>query len=120
MSRVFSSSAHLIKELKWKLNGTTEDVDWVKKLLNEAVDKAPGLAGKVDSGIINGNPHPTCKDPLHASGVTGKSSIKGKNRVTSFHAYPDGLVRFSNKAFGEIKVQGPSTPAESSGVGTKK
>jgi hypothetical protein len=52
MSRVFSSSAHLIKELKWKLNGTTEDVDWVKKILNEAVDKAPGLAGKVDSGII--------------------------------------------------------------------
>ena len=52
MSRMFSSSARRIKELKWKLNGTTEDVDWVKQLLNEAVDKAPGLAGKVDSGII--------------------------------------------------------------------
>ena len=52
MSRVFSTSARRIKELKWNLNGTTEDVDWVKKLLNEAVDKVPGLDGKVDSGII--------------------------------------------------------------------
>ena len=68
----------------------------------------------------SGNPHPTGKDPLHASGVIGKSSIKGKNRITSFHAYPDGLIRFSDKALGEIKVQGPSTPAGSSGSGTKE
>ena len=52
MSRVFSTSARRIKEIKWKFNGTTEDVNWVKNLLNEAVDQAPGLAGKVDSGII--------------------------------------------------------------------
>ena len=68
----------------------------------------------------SGNTHPTGKDPLHASGVIGKSSIKGKNRVTSFHAYPDGRVRFSDKALGEIKVQGSSTPAGGSGSGTKK
>ena len=52
MSRMFATSSRRIKELKWKLNGTTEDVSWVKNLLNEAVDQAPGLAGKVDSGII--------------------------------------------------------------------
>lgn len=52
MSRMFSSSARRAKELKWKLNGTTEDVSWVKDLLNQAVDQAPGLAGKVDSGVI--------------------------------------------------------------------
>ena len=68
----------------------------------------------------SGNPHPTGKDPLHASGVIGKSGIKGKNRVTSFHAYLDGRVRFSDKALGEIKVQGSSTPAGGPGNGTKK
>lgn len=52
MSRMFTTSARRIKDLKWKLNGTTEDVDWVKNLLDEAVDQVPGLAGKVDSGII--------------------------------------------------------------------
>jgi len=38
--------------MEWKLNGTTEDVNWVKNLLNEAIDQAPELAGKVDSDII--------------------------------------------------------------------
>lgn len=69
----------------------------------------------------SGNPHPTGKDPLHVSGVIGKSSIKGKNRVTSFHAYPDGRVRFSDKALEEIKVvQDSSTSAGGSGNGAKK
>jgi len=44
--------------------------------------------------------------------------LSGKDRVTSFHAYPDGRVRFSDKALGEIKVQGSSTPAGGSGSGT--
>jgi hypothetical protein len=26
--------------------------------------------------------------------------LSGKDRVTSFHAYPDGRVRFSDKALG--------------------
>ena len=52
MSRVFSTSARHIKELKWKLNGTTEDVNWAQNILNKAVDQLAGLADKVDSGII--------------------------------------------------------------------
>lgn len=41
-----------------------------------------------------------------------------KDRVTLFHAYSDGRVRFSDKALREIKVQGSSTPAGGSGSGT--
>lgn len=44
---MFSTSARSIKELKWKLNGTTQNVDWVKAALHEAVDQVPGLAEKM-------------------------------------------------------------------------
>ena len=62
----------------------------------------------------SGNPHPTGDDPLHASGVIGKKSLKGKNRVTSFHAYPDGRVVFSDKALAEVKIENTSDSAETS------
>ena len=52
MSRLFSTSARRVKKLVWKLNGTTEDVDWAKNMVNEAIDEVPGLAEKVDSGMI--------------------------------------------------------------------
>ncbi len=52
MSRLFSTAVRRVKALKWKLNGTIEDVEWVKDLLNKAVDQTPGLAEKVDSGIV--------------------------------------------------------------------
>lgn len=52
MSRFLSTSARRIKELKWKLDGTTEDVVWATKSVNEAVEKVPGLAAKVENGII--------------------------------------------------------------------
>ncbi len=68
--------------------------------------------------FLSGDPHPTGDDPLHVSGVIGKKSMKGQNRVTSFHVYPDGLVKFSNKALGELNVQEPSTLAGDLGSGT--
>ncbi len=41
MSRVFSTSARRIKELRWKLNGTTEDVNWA----NVCLTKPPSRVG---------------------------------------------------------------------------
>lgn len=97
---------------------------------------------KEDSDSIwSGNPHSTGEDPLHAAGIIGKKNVKAEDRVTSFHVYPDGTVRFSKKEYGEIKLpemaveetqlpdkaleeenlQSSSTPAEGSGsAGTKK
>jgi len=49
---MFSASARAAKALKWKLNGTTQQVDWAKKILESAVDEVPELATKVDSAII--------------------------------------------------------------------
>ncbi|KAM3418250.1 hypothetical protein BST61_g4251 [Cercospora zeina] len=104
MSRFFSSSRQQAKALKWKLNGTTENVDWVKGLLEAAVDHLPEIKDQVDSAIVNGNPHPTGNDPMHASGAIGKGSVKNKNRVASYHAYPDGTVTFSNKKLPRLKI----------------
>lgn len=53
-------------------------------------------------------------DPIHLSGVTGKKNMKGADRVTSFHVYPDGTVKFPDKALGEKKVPETSTTAEGS------
>ncbi|EFW16072.1 hypothetical protein D8B26_006202 [Coccidioides posadasii str. Silveira] len=73
------------------------------------VNKAPGLASKVDSGSVQGDPHPTTKtgDPYHASITLG---IKGKDRVVSAHVYPNGTVKFS-KDYGQVKVDAdPDAP----------
>ncbi|KAI9681154.1 MAG: hypothetical protein M1817_002436 [Caeruleum heppii] len=105
MSRMFSTSGRVAKALNWKLIGTKQPIEWVKTTVEAAVDQVPGLAGKVDSATINGDPHSTGNDPLHAAGVLGKKSMKGKNRVTSFHAYPDGTVKFSDKDLPMVKVR---------------
>jgi len=62
------------------------------------------IAAIYPNSISSGDPHPTGDDPFHASGVLGVKSMKRKNRVTSFHAYPDGTVRFSNKQLPVVKV----------------
>ncbi|KAH8695685.1 hypothetical protein BGW36DRAFT_298683 [Talaromyces proteolyticus] len=106
MSRAFSTAAQQLKKLGWTLNGTTADVAWAQRTAEKAVDKAHGLGGKVDSGVVQGNPHPTPKtgDPYHCSITIGKGDVKGKNRVVSAHVYPDGTVAFS-KDFGTVKVE---------------
>ncbi|GAB7356017.1 hypothetical protein MBLNU459_g6638t1 [Dothideomycetes sp. NU459] len=116
MSRLFSTSRRLAKALKWKLNGTTAQIDWVKRIVEAAVEALPELKDRVDSAMINGNPHPTGNDPLHASGVIGVRSMKGKNRVTSFHVYPDGTVKFSNKKFPVLKIPVTGEPSTSRGA----
>ncbi|KAM5486580.1 hypothetical protein MaudMau93_004922 [Microsporum audouinii] len=105
MSRAFSITARNLKKLTWHFNGTTEPVGWAITNVEAGIDKVPGLS-KVETGIINGNPHPTPKnnDPDHVSGVIGVKDAKGKNRITSFHAYKDGLIRFSKSVYGEVRV----------------
>ncbi|PKX88858.1 uncharacterized protein P174DRAFT_379394, partial [Aspergillus novofumigatus IBT 16806] len=83
----------------------------------KAVDKAPGLAGKVNSGVVQGNPHPTDKtrDPYHASITLGINNIEGKDRVTSAHVYPNRSVTFSKEVYGRVKVNvDPAAPKEGS------
>ncbi|KAL5333661.1 hypothetical protein BJX70DRAFT_403335 [Aspergillus crustosus] len=112
MSRAFSTTAQQLKKLKWSLKGTTVDVTWAQRTAEKAVDKAPGLAGKVDSGNVQGNPHPTIRtgDPYHASITLGINDIEGKDRVVSAHVYPDGTVKFS-KDYGQVKVDAdPNAP----------
>ncbi len=65
MSRVFSTSARRIKELRWKLNGTTEDVNWA----NVCLTKPPSRVGKA-------HPWLTLKQPLLTSEAR---SGRGKN-----------------------------------------
>ena len=52
MSRHFSTTVRRLKKLNWKLNGTTENVEWVQNLVNAVVDQVPNLAARVDSGAI--------------------------------------------------------------------
>ncbi|SMY26742.1 unnamed protein product [Zymoseptoria tritici ST99CH_1A5] len=104
MSRFFSSSKRLAKTLKWKLIGTTENVAWATAAVEAAVEHVPELKDRVDSAVVNGNPHPTGSDPLHVSGAIGKGSVKNRNRVTSYHAYPDGTVVFSDKKLPRLRV----------------
>jgi hypothetical protein len=49
---MFSSSARAAKGLKWELNGTTEPVDWAKRIMERVVDQVPKLAEKADRAII--------------------------------------------------------------------
>lgn len=52
MSRAFSTAARQLKKLDWSHNGTTMDVAWAKNSAEKGVDVAPGLADKVDSGVV--------------------------------------------------------------------
>ncbi|GIK05192.1 hypothetical protein Aspvir_009295 [Aspergillus viridinutans] len=105
MSRAFSTTSNYLKKLKWTLNGTTEPVDWAIRNVEAAIDKTPGLKN-VDTGVVNGNPHPTPSnnDPEHVSGAVGFEDMQGRKRITSFHAYKSGLVKFSKKIFGQVVV----------------
>ncbi|KAJ5183266.1 hypothetical protein N7492_000882 [Penicillium capsulatum] len=108
MSRAFSTATRQLKKLIWNNNGTNVDVGWAERYAETAVDITPGLADRVDTGSVQGNPHPTPKtnDPLHAS-VTFS---KGKARVVSAHIYPDGGVVFS-KDFAKVKIaRNPQAP----------
>lgn len=111
------------------------DVAWAQRTAEKAVDKAPGLADKVDSESYStcafyscqgmhspsdrnrGNPHSTDKtgNPYHASITLGINDVQGKDRVTSAHVYPDGSVTFSKEVYGRVKVDvDPAAPKEGS------
>jgi hypothetical protein len=45
-------------------------------------------------------------------------SLKGNNRVTAFHAYPNGVVKFSNKSPPTVQVNISGTAAAGSASGT--
>ncbi|TAQ91347.1 hypothetical protein B7494_g364 [Chlorociboria aeruginascens] len=100
-SRAFSSSSRAAKALKWKFNGTTVPVDSYIAAVERAVDALPTkFSAKAEVGVIQGNPHttPENNDPEHASGRIGTGNASGKKRLSSFHAYPDGRVTFSDPA----------------------
>ncbi|KAJ5533393.1 hypothetical protein N7494_009945, partial [Penicillium frequentans] len=113
MSRAFSTAAQKLKSLSWSNKGTTQDVAWVKEYAEKAVDLVPQLLDKVDSGTVQGDPHPTPRndDPLHGS-ITLK---KGESRVTSAHVYPDGTVVFSKSLYGRVKLPRTAEAPEGSG-----
>ncbi|KAF8855004.1 hypothetical protein BDZ45DRAFT_676513 [Acephala macrosclerotiorum] len=120
-SRGFSSSGRAAKALKWKLNGTTVQVDKYIKAVESAIDTLPSqFAAKAKVGIIQGNPHetPDSSEPMHASGRIGEGSANGKKRLSSFHAYPDGSVIFSDPALKPFN-KGPdeATASESQAAG---
>ncbi|KAK3065131.1 hypothetical protein LTS18_009116 [Coniosporium uncinatum] len=55
---------------------------------------------------VKGDPHETPKadgsvDPWHASGIIESAS---GTRLTSYHAYPNGLVVFSKTRYGQVQV----------------
>ncbi|KAK2809232.1 hypothetical protein FQN50_004068 [Emmonsiellopsis sp. PD_5] len=113
MSRAFSTAARVLKSLTWNDKGTTKDIAWVKHYAENAVDLIPQLREEVDSGTVQGDPHPTPKnnDPSHGSITLGK----GDTRITSAHVYPDGTVVFSKTKFGRVKV--PRIPESPEGSG---
>lgn len=115
-SRAFSTSARVAKEVHWKLIGATVPVDFYTNIVEIAIEGLPPkYAATAKVGLIqivslnptwldiinienSGNPHPSPSnnDPLHAPGRIGEGSVKGKNRLSSFHAYSDGRVTFSD------------------------
>ena len=58
----------------------------------------------------SGNPNPSKEGVIHARGQLGDKTVVGKQRVTSFHAYRTGRVKFSNNEFGEVLVEGYPKP----------
>jgi hypothetical protein len=51
-SRTFSTALRHAKALNWRLNGTTQDIEWAKQAIEATIDQIPALAGKVDSAVI--------------------------------------------------------------------
>jgi len=118
MSRFFHSSAYLRKILNWTVKGTTAEVGWVQENVQATVNQHPVLSTKAAQATIEyanhlyfriaitnrklrGDPHPTTKkdgtvDPYHASGIIFSES---GNRLTSYHAYKNGVVRFSKNKY---------------------
>ncbi|KAK4990724.1 hypothetical protein LTR66_006727 [Elasticomyces elasticus] len=94
------------KALRWARKGTTQDVQWVERQVDSSVDYVPALADKAVKASIQGDPHETPKadgnvDPWHASGIIESAS---GTRLTSYHAYPDGLVVFSKTRYGQVQI----------------
>ncbi|KAI9932399.1 hypothetical protein MW887_009912 [Aspergillus wentii] len=92
MSRAFLMTTWQLKRLMWDLRGITVNVSWAQRYAEKGVDIVPGLADKVDRGVIKGNPYLTLKNnnPLHATVVLTNRN----NHVVSAHVYPDGLIKF--------------------------
>ena len=51
-SKAFSTALRRAKALNWRLNGTTQDIEWAKQAIEGTIDQIPALAGKVDSAVI--------------------------------------------------------------------
>ncbi|KAI9703412.1 MAG: hypothetical protein M1820_005884 [Bogoriella megaspora] len=111
--RSFSTAA--ANFIKWSFNGTTHNVTAALDAVEQGVKSIPGLADKVEKGIINGDPHPTnypngTQDPVHLSGVLGNGNLKGSKRATSFHYYPEtGDLTFSDTKYQAVRVPLPSS-----------
>ncbi|KAJ6036012.1 hypothetical protein N7540_000291 [Penicillium herquei] len=95
-SRSFSSTSRQLKQLNWSYRGTTVDVNWLIRQIELSVEEVPGLKARAVSGEVIGNPHPTPSrdDPYHGSVIL--LDKEGK-RITSAHAYINGLVKFSKE-----------------------
>ncbi|KUJ06356.1 uncharacterized protein LY89DRAFT_790640 [Mollisia scopiformis] len=111
--RSFTSGRAVRKALKW-VKRTTQDVQWVERQVESSVDHVPALAKAAVKARVEGDPHETPKkdgsvDPWHASGIIETAS---GTRLTSYHAYPSGLVVFSKKKYGQVQL--PDDGGESS------
>ena len=122
-SRAFSSTTRQLKQLNWAFHGTTIDVSWLIQQIERSIDEVPGLSARVVSAqamygscitpwdwstssanVSSGNPHstPNRDDPYHGSVVL---LDKDGKRITSAHAYLNGLVKFSKEAtFKPVKL----------------
>lgn len=52
MHRAFSTAARAAKQITWIFNGTTQDINPALTGLQQALDAVPGLAEKVEKGVI--------------------------------------------------------------------
>ena len=57
-------------------------------------------------------------DPTHASGKIGVGNASGKTRLSSFHAYPDGSVKFSDPALAPFSKGPGAGQSEASSAAT--
>ncbi|KAI1154450.1 hypothetical protein F4825DRAFT_448502 [Nemania diffusa] len=121
--RSFSSSRAVSKALKW-VKRTTQDVQWVVRQIETSIDHVPILAKAAVKARVEGDPHETPKkdgsvDPWHASGIIETAS---GTRLTSYHAYPNGLVVFSKKKYGQVQLPDyggePSSSSSAQGTAT--
>lgn len=52
MYRAFSTAVRAAKNITWTFNGTTQDINAALSGLQQALDAVPGLADKVENGVI--------------------------------------------------------------------